>query len=236
MRNVLCLLTITLGFLSACSHAPSHLNAKHSNSSKGMICIAPNVHVDPDMSEPQRQDFLQTIKKSRAEISQFFGGMKSSPNIYACSTKQCFRKFGGVPAKAKTINDDTILLSSKGLDQTTLSHELAHAEFHKRLGTSHVWNKVPMWFDEGLAVLACKDQKYSKTVAMMPLNKLVSQDQWVDAVRSNKPAYSVAKQAVEEWYRGVGTKGLQDMINRLKRGEAISLGDTLNSTYQLSQL
>lgn len=201
-----------------------------------MARIAPNVYVDPKMPEPQRQQFLKTVRQSKVEISEFFGGMKSSPNIYACSTKKCFRKFGGVPAKAKTINDDTILLSKKGLDKTTLSHELAHAEFHKRLGTHHIWNKVPMWFDEGLAILACKDSKYTYTDDIIPLNKLVTQDQWVDAVRSNKPAYSVAKQAVGEWYRSVGTQGLQDMINRLKKGERVSLGDTLNSTYQLSRL
>ena len=201
-----------------------------------MTCIAPNVYVDPEMSSTQRQQLLQTVKQSKVEIKQFFGGMKSSPNIYACSTKQCFRKFGGVYAKAKTINDDTVLLSSKGLDKTTLTHELAHAEFHKRLGKPHIWNKVPMWFDEGLAVLACKDPKYSNPVPMMPLKKLVSHDQWLDAVSNGKPAYSIARQAIEAWYKGVGTKGLQDVINRLKNGEDLSFAKTTSSVHQYSQL
>ena len=236
MRKILSLLTISLGFLTACSHAPSSNLTKKDDSHKGMTCIAPNVYVDAEMPQQQRKQLLQTVKQSRTEISQFFGGMKSSPNIYACSTKQCFSKFGGVQAKAKTINDDTVLLSSNGLDRTTLSHELAHAEFHKLLGTSHVWNKVPMWFDEGLALLACKDSNYSKPVTMMPLDNLASQDQWVNAVRSKVPAYSIAKQAVETWYKKVGTEGLQAMIRRLKKGETISLSDNSNSTIQTTQL
>jgi hypothetical protein len=236
MIKLLSLLTITLGFLSACSHAPTHVSSKLSKSSKGMTCIAPNVYVDPAMPQQQRQDFLRTVNQSKSEISSFFGGLKSSPKIYACSTSQCFRKFGGVPAKAKTINDDTVLLSKNGLDRTTLSHELAHAEFHKLLGTSHVWNKVPMWFDEGLAVLACKDSKYAKPVPKMPLHHLVSQDQWVNAVRNNKPAYSVARQAVEAWHQEVGTKGLKAMINRLKNGESLTSNNDFTDAPQVSQL
>ena len=239
MRNILSLLTITLGFLTACSHAPvapAHAKSKLTKTSKGLICIAPNIYVDPAMSVQQQQEFLQSVRQSRNEISQFFGGLTSSPNIYACSTSKCFSRFGGVPAKAKTINDDTILLSKKGLDKTTLSHELAHAEFHKLLGTHHVWNKVPMWFDEGLAVLACKDPKYKKTTDTIPLKHLVSQDQWVDAIRSNKPAYSVAKQAVERWYKQVGTQGLKDLVQRLKTGEKLVLSIDEDDSTALSQL
>ena len=240
MIKILSLLTISLSFLSACSHAPVKVSSKHSEpsskSSKGMTCIAPNIYVDPEMPATQRQQLLQTVKQSKVQINQFFGGMKSTPKIYACSTKKCFKKFGGVPAIAKTINDDTVLLSNKGLDKTTLTHELAHAEFHKRLGTPHLWHKVPMWFDEGLAVLACKDPKYTKPVPTMSLNKLKSHDQWLDAVRDKKPVYSIARQAIEAWYKGVGTKGLQDVIDRLKKGEDLSFAKTTNSVHQFSQL
>ena len=244
MIKILSFLTITLGFLSACSNAPVNVSSKHLKNttktttkySKGMTYIAPNIFVDSEMPATQRKKFLQTVKQSKFEINQFFGGMKSTPKIYACSTKKCFRKFGGVPAVAKTINDDIVLLSYKGLDKTTLTHELAHAEFHKRLGAPHLWKKVPMWFDEGLAVLACKDPKYSKPVPTMSLNKLSSHDQWLNGVRNKKPVYNIARQAVEAWYKGVGTKGLLDVIERLKRGEDLSFAKITNSVHQYSQL
>ncbi|MEE9351870.1 MAG: hypothetical protein V3U78_06385 [Thiotrichaceae bacterium] len=231
MLKVLSFLVTSLGFLSACSHTTSH-----TASNQGMVCIAPNIYVDSEMSAQQRQQFLQTVKQSKAEISHFFGGMKSSPDIYACTTKPCFSKFGGVPAKAKSIDDKKVLLSSRGLDKTTLTHELAHIELHKRLGSRKVWNKIPMWFDEGLAVMACKDTRYAKSVPMMPLSELVSQDQWVSAVRSNKPAYSVAKQAVEAWYNNAGAKGLKLMVTRMQQGQSFSQGSRLNAKVQVTGL
>ena len=243
MIKTLSFLTITLSFLSACSHAPVKVSKKHSEPSskssskfsKGMTCIAPNIYVDADMPATQREELLRTVKQSKVEINKFFGGMKSTPKIYACSTKKCFKKFGGVYADAKTINDDTVLLSNKGLNKTTVTHELAHAEFNKRLGKSH-WNKVPMWFDEGLAVLICKDPKYTKPVPSMSLAKLSSHDQWLDAVRDQKPVYNVARQAIEDWYNGVGVKGLHDLIDRLQKGEDISFHKTINSVHQYSKL
>ena len=244
MIKILSFLTITLGFLSACSQAPVNVSSKHlkssskttTKSSRGMTYIAPNIFVNAEMPTTQRKQFLQTVKQSKVAINQFFGGMESTPKIYACSTRKCFKKFGGVPAIAKTINDDTVLLSAKGLDKTTLTHELAHAEFHKRLGTKHLWHKVPMWFDEGLAVLACKDPKYAKSVPTMSLAKLSTHDQWLDAARNKKPVYNIARQAIESWYKGVGTKGLQDLIARLKNGEDLSFVKVTNSVHQYSKL
>lgn len=218
MRKVLPLALLTLGSVTACSHSNSHATA-----SKGMTCIGPHIFVDSKMPEKQRKQFLQTVKYSKVEISKFFGGMKSSPDIYACSTKKCLKQFGGIPAIAKSIDDNKVILSSRGLDNVTLTHELAHVEFHKRLGTPHVWNKVPMWFDEGLAALACKDPNYAKRVPMMPLDDLSSQNQWVNAIRKKKPAYNVAKQAVESWYRGAGTQGLHNLISHLQKGGDFSL-------------
>jgi hypothetical protein len=241
LQSVLSLLTIALGFLSACSSTHSQISKNsissisNNNVHHGMTCIAPNIYVDPAMSKQQQKEFLQTVKQSRLGISRFFGGMKSKPDIYACTTTSCFSKFGGVPAKAKAIDDNKVLLSSRALNKTTLSHELAHVEFHKRRGTPHLWHKIPMWFDEGLAVVACKDTKYSRPVAKYPLEKLVSQDQWIHAIQGRKPAYNVARQAVDSWYRKVGSHGLQEMIIRMQKGEDFSLG-TNSARHQVATI
>ena len=244
MFKVLTLLTISLSFLSACSHAPTKLSNKNpepttkSNANRfsiGMMRIAPNIFVDPKMSVNQRTELLKTVKKSKDNVNTFFGSTKSSPKIYACSTKKCFKKFGGVYANAKTINDDTVFLSNKGQNKTTITHELAHAEFNKRLGKSH-WNRVPMWFDEGLAVLICKNPKYTKIVPSMSLNKLKTHDQWLDAVRDDKPVYNITRQAMESWYNSVGAVGLHDLIERLKKGENVSFDKTIKSAHRYTKL
>jgi len=248
MRNRSFLLLSTLGHLAACSHTPSNdivsdmASSTHDSAQKVMTCIGPNVYVDTAMSKQQQQQFLTTVKQSRLEISRFFGGMQSSPKIYGCVSKKCFSRFGGISAKAKSIDDNTVILSKKGLDKITLSHELAHVELHKRLGSPHVWNKVPMWFDEGLAVMACNDPRYRKQVPSssnkqtVKLDDLVTQNQWVRAVRGKKPAYSVARHAVASWYQSAGKQGLQSMILRMKKGESFSFKGSSVKTQQVSSL
>lgn len=252
MKKLYVFLLATLGLLMGCSnssstsylikssdktsHKTSHKTTNKLSSSEGMLRIAPNIYVDPGMSTAKRQQFLQIVKQSKSSISSFFGGMQSTPRIYACTSKPCFRKFGGIPAKAKAIGDDKVLLSKDALNRVTLTHELAHVELHKRLGSAHVWNKVPMWFDEGLAVLACKDPEYSKPVKRLPLNELTTQSQWVSAVRGRIPAYNIARQAVQKWYNTAGSRGLQTMINHMKRGESFTSSLGLSSELQISSL
>ena len=231
-------LLAALGLLSACSHSSSHkISSKSSHSAhKGMLCIAPDIYVDPKMTKEQQQTFLRAVKQSKSDISHFFGGLKARPSIYACTTKACFSKFGGIPAKAKAIDDDKVLLSKDALNKVTLTHELAHIEFHKRLGSPQAWNRVPMWFDEGLAVLACKDSKLTKPAKNIPLYKLETQDQWVRAVRENIPAYSIARQAVHKWYKAAGTQGLHSLIKHMNNGKSFSSSLTLSSELQVSSL
>ncbi len=238
MRKIpkqLSLLLLTFASLSGCSYAPLATDTQ-SIAQERMTNIATNIYVDPEMPEQQRKEFLKTVKQSKSEIIHFFGDMKSSPKIYACSSKKCFSRFGGMPAKAKSFDDNKVLLSSKGLDKTTLTHELTHIEFHKRLGSPELWNKVPMWFDEGLAALACKEDVNTKATTTISLNELVSRDQWIDAVRNKKPAYSIAKQAVENWYKKAGNTGLQNIIKRLQKGEKFSLETVSKTALHVSHL
>jgi len=265
MNKFYVFLFVSLGMLTACSQATSSKKAQksaqnhiqnHMQGAKqkpgrksvqkspeagfrkmpGMHCIKKNIYVDSSMTEAQRRQFLQMVKQSKHEISRFFGGTHSNPRIYACVTKSCFRRFGGLPARAKAIGDDAVLLSSKGLDKTTLTHELAHVEFHKRLGGAKSWNRVPMWFDEGLALLACDDPQFKKTEAKVPLKRLVSREQWVSAIRARLPVYSVARQAVQRWYKKAGTDGLQTMIAQLQKGDSFSSSFSMSAELQLSGL
>jgi len=132
-------------------------------------------------------------------------------------------RFGGVPAIAKSYDDNKVLLSKHGLDSTTLTHEMVHIEFHKRLGSAQVWNKVPMWFDEGLAALACRDPNYKPTNKKMPLDELVTSDQWVKAIKKGIPAYSISKRVVQQWFDKEGLRGLNAIIEDMRTGQEFTL-------------
>lgn len=203
--------------LTACSHNTQ------TSAIAGMDNIAPNVYVDKAMPKQNHKAFLQTVEQSKNSIINFFGDMQSNPDIYACYTSKCFLQFGGIPAIAKSYDDNKVLLSKRGLDSTTLTHEMVHVEFHKRLGSKEVWNKVPMWFDEGLAALACRDPNYKPTKISMPLDELVTSDQWVKAIRKDIPAYSISKQAVQQWFETEGLDGLSAIIDHMRKGHDFKL-------------
>jgi hypothetical protein len=200
-----------------------------------MVLIAPNVFADKAMPIVEQQLFLSRLQAARGKIQQFFGSVEANPTVYACVTPSCARIFGGVKAKAKAYGASKILLTAEGLDSTTIIHELAHIELHKRIGSQQSWHKIPMWFDEGLAVLICDDARYhemhwqrmtnngSNAVA---LDDLVTDRQWIQAVQQGKWPYGVARKAVQEWYVARGHQALEALILRMKQGEGFSLHES----------
>jgi len=199
-----------------------------------MALIAPNVFADKAMPIAQQQQFLHRLQVSREKIQHFFGSIEANPTIYACVTPACARIFGGVKAKAKAYGASKILLTAEGLDNTTIIHELAHIELHKRIGSKQAWHKIPMWFDEGLAVLICEDARYHEVHwqrmtnngnNVVALDDLVTERQWMQAVQQGKWPYGVARKAVQEWYAARGHQALETLILRMKQGKGFSLHD-----------
>ena len=197
-----------------------------------MRLIAPNVFVDKTMSMVQQQQFLYTLQAARGKIQQFFGSIEANPMVYVCITPSCAGIFSGAKAKAKAYGASKILLTAEGLDSTTIIHELAHIELHKRIGSQQAWHNIPMWFDEGLAVLICDDARYDETqwqkmtntgFNAIALDGLVTDQQWIEAVQQGKWPYGVARKAVHEWYVARGHQALEALILRMKQGKGFSL-------------
>jgi hypothetical protein len=121
-----------------------------------------------------------------------------------------------------------VLLAPHGVDPVIVAHELSHIEFHQRLGPAR--DKVPQWFDEGLAVLVSDDPRHllphtaadrCRLAADQTLPQTLSQ--WQSAARANEHLYSKAACRVSQWVdaRG-GPPAILDLIDRLNEGEAFA--------------
>jgi len=223
--------------LVSCSNTKRLAPAKH-----GMQEIQPNLFVDKQMSVAQRGQLVYDLNRARGSIREFFGSMKSNPRILACVTEACFQSFDNRQhkARAKAFGDNTILMSPRGLNSVILTHEMAHIELHKRIGNRRAWSKLPMWFDEGLATLVCKDPRYNELTWLETTNhgrnapnldELVTDSQWLNAVKQNKRAYGTAKREVLAWYQNVGSRGLHELIRRLQQGESFAKAYGGNISY-----
>ncbi|CAA6821542.1 MAG: Unknown protein [uncultured Thiotrichaceae bacterium] len=224
------LIIFSLAVLSACS------STKPVAQKSGMIELSPNIYVDPAMSSARRQQLLDDIKRAEGRIANFFGGeMQSTPTIHACVTKQCLQAFSDahLEFEAKALGASTILLAEAGCNETIITHEMTHIELHQRLGKDINLNKIPMWFDEGLAVLACKDPRYTKGAGLHAhhgIQLLKTESQWLSAINNYKKPYQRSYQRVQEWHASAGTQGLLGVIDHMKRTGEFSLAPTDKST------
>jgi hypothetical protein len=169
------------------------------------------------MRQDDRDRFIKTNAAARGRVSAFFGGIEGSPNIFACSTEECYISHGGVSAKGKAFGSSFLLLSPRGLDVVIVSHELTHIELHSRVGAFRSWRSIPSWFDEGLAVLVSEDPRYDE-------------DEWLRATDNGRTApdlkniggllnksdwivsYGTARREVGAWYQTAGRAGLARLI------------------------
>lgn len=126
----------------------------------GFTDLGDGVYVEGDMSPDRRAAAKATIETARARVRGFYGDLRSSPRVLLCATEACYRPLGG-GSRGVTLLDRALILSPRGADTVIAAHELAHAEFHRRIGLrATLARTVPQWFDEGLAVVVSDDPRY----------------------------------------------------------------------------
>ena len=101
------------------------------------------------------------IAAAKARVDSYFEGSKAAPTLLVCFSQTCDRRIGGRGAKATTYGALMIRVAPGGANETILTHELAHAALHDRIGALAQWREtVPAWFNEGLAVIVSRDARY----------------------------------------------------------------------------
>ncbi len=124
----------------------------------GLDEVRDGLHVDPRMTLPERAALQSALSEGRRRVSAFFGPLEGDPTFLVCATADCDARLGGADARARAFGTFFVALSASGRDATVIAHELAHIELHRRVGfLRYVTGAVPVWFNEGLAVVASRD-------------------------------------------------------------------------------
>ena len=120
--------------------------------------------VDKDMPEAMRRQLAGSVQEAGGVVRAFYGVSTREAYVVACHDKPCDMRLGGGGARAVTFSTPwlaAIRVSPHGIDTTTIAHELAHVELHKRIGVMNLLKGVvPAWFDEGLAVVISNDRSF----------------------------------------------------------------------------
>lgn len=128
----------------------------------GLKPAGEHLYVEEAASPVEIARIRADIDDARQRLVDFYPTQVASPpDILVCMTRACDRRLGGQGAKARAFSSRFITVSPDGRNPTILAHELAHIEFHERVGmTAMLWQRYPAWFDEGLAVIVSKDPRY----------------------------------------------------------------------------
>lgn len=193
----------------------------------------PGVHVD-DAFSPERRISLQSeVQDAVGRVERFFGERRASPTLILCANPESLERYAGTTKKTiltyRTPFGDYIVAAEPTLSALFLSHELTHAELDKRLGWRRAMWQVPMWFQEGLAMVASGDTRYDEVrlreaVLKSGLNPELKQlESWRDfnrlAAQNGDLAYGMAFKEVSLWYRRVGREGLDRLLTELSAGK-----------------
>lgn len=120
------------------------------------IRIADNIHVDPALSNADRQRVLADLKTARERIAALYGAPRAQPvTMIAASVGEAARLGlgAGVPGAAFVSPTGTqVVLSMANFSIDVAAHELMHAELADRLGFWTRVTRLPVWFDEGIAL------------------------------------------------------------------------------------
>jgi hypothetical protein len=186
----------------------------------GLERITPRLFVDRAMAVSERARLLTALEVARARVAAFWGDAPGEPSICACSTAECYRRFGGGRDRGQT-NFGHLLLSPRGLDAVVIAHEWTHAELSRR---APLLATVPAWFSEGLAVVASDDPLYGEdlfqtaSVQGLPAPSLAEMEtlrQFLDVPRG----YLTASHEVRRWLSIVGRPGLLALVGAMRDGE-----------------
>lgn len=186
--------------------------------------IAPQVFLPPDLSPKMRENALKEIKAAEQIVIEFYGSLAPRPKIVLCPFETCDDVFGKLGSLGVAYGKRVIRVNEKGMNPVILSHELMHTNLKAWVGEWRTYfGSVPAWFDEGLAVLVSKDQRFEASYPEKALLDLKTNDgwwQWGDVMKRHgwKAAYGGSQQLVKELSGKVGKAGILRLIKLMQDG------------------
>lgn len=101
------------------------------------------------------------VIRAQGMVAAAWGKLRANPRILICQTSQCQTRFGGGQALGMSYGAWAVHIGPTGTNATIIAHELAHAELFHRVGIlSMAQGQVPVWLNEGLAVIISQDARY----------------------------------------------------------------------------
>ncbi|HEY3858760.1 MAG TPA: hypothetical protein VGM47_04005 [Gammaproteobacteria bacterium] len=120
------------------------------------------VYLQSSMSDVQRAQAHAAVDEALARATAFYGPLEHQPRILICADDACYHRVGGAPhSGVGSIGSFAVVVSPLGTNPVYIAAGLSRTELQGRVGFwKFQMGAVPMWFDEGLAVLVADDPAF----------------------------------------------------------------------------
>ncbi len=179
------------------------------------------------------QQRIDSVKKliqlASARVTAFWQQETGNPKYIYCQSDADFKKYGSpypVPALTHLKFGAHIVISKEGAELDILAHETAHAALYKQVGFFKKL-KVPVWFDEGLAMQVDYRDYYSEDTLKLKsdnftrlpdVQKLKTGNQFQQGSHEQVMLhYMTAKYIVKNWYT---KEKLNKLVRNLQSGKS----------------
>lgn len=180
--------------------------------------IAPNIFVSGSFSLNQKDKLLSEITLGKSRVNTTFGQMISNPKVVITTNDSEASVFGSNIYGNALLSPlgQCIVFGPKGQNIDVIAHEYTHAEVHHRVGWLKHFLNVPIWFNEGVALLV--DLRRHNLLKNIDLSS-----EEVEFVKNNKFDFSVSNyQASRVLVDSIDKSDLYKNLERLKQGEDIN--------------
>ena len=101
------------------------------------------------------------VIRAQGMVAAVWGKLRANPRILICQSNQCQTRLDAGQALGMSYGAWAVHIGPKGINSTIIAHELAHAELFHRTGILPMaLGQVPVWLNEGLAVIISQDARY----------------------------------------------------------------------------
>ncbi len=189
--------------------------------------VSDNFYIQSNLPEQKRKEIAEIYDIAQIRISAVLGPIQSKPVIFACSDEAKFLGLGGGKERWRVLTQAAVIFSPRGLNVSSMGHTLSHMELKQQVGASYSNTAIPAWFDEGLAVLVSKDERYTGEpkdgeMTELDVQALKTSAEWDDAISNGKNVYGPSYRIVKRWFDKAGQAGVTELISRVKNREAFT--------------
>ena len=117
--------------------------------------IAPDVYVSPLFKDNENEQLLSLVRAGKSRVDNTFGNTISTPKIIIAATNDEASEFGSNAYGRAHLTPlgQCLVFGPKGHNIDVIAHEYTHAEVHYRVGWFEHYLNIPIWFNEGVALL-----------------------------------------------------------------------------------